>query len=79
MPFVLRFTLNFMCVQSLRSDYAKEYLLEQFQSFMLQKEILRQTSCVDTPSQNGVDVRKNRHLLETAKTLLFQMHMPKHF
>ena len=69
MPSVLRFTLNFMCVQSLRSDNAKKYLLEQFQSFMLQKEILHQTSCVDTPSHNGVDVRKNIHLLETAKAL----------
>ena len=37
-------------VQTLRSDNAKEYLSEPFQSFMLQHEILYQTSCVDTPS-----------------------------
>ena len=65
-------------VQNLRSDNAKEYLFEQFQSFMLQNGILHQTSCVDTP-QNGVAERKNRHLLETARALLFQMHTPKHF
>ena len=65
-------------VQNMRSDNAKEYLSEQFQSFMLQNDILHQTSCVDTP-QNGVAERKNRHLLETAQTLLFQMHVPKHF
>ena len=53
-------------VQNLRSDNSKEYLFEQFQSFMLQNDILHQTSCVDTPSQNGVAERKNRHLLETA-------------
>ena len=46
---------------------------------MLWNDILRQTSCVDAPSQNGVVERKNRHLLEPARALLFQMHMPKHF
>ena len=66
-------------VQTLRSDNAKEYLSEPFQSFMLLHEILYQTSCVDTPSQNGVAERKNRHLLETTRALLFQMHVPKHF
>ena len=46
---------------------------------MLQHGILHQTSCVDTPAQNGVVERKNRHLLETARVLLFQMSVPKHF
>ena len=46
---------------------------------MLQNGILHQTSCVDTPSQNGVAKRKNRHLLKIARALLFQMHVPKHF
>ena len=53
-------------VQNLRSDDAKEYLSEQFQSFMLHNGILYQTSCVDTLSHNGVAERKNRHLLEIA-------------
>ena len=66
-------------VQSVRSDNAKEYVSEQFQSFMLQNGILHHTSCVDTPSQNGVAERKNRHLLEIVRALLFQMHVPKHF
>ena len=66
-------------VQNLRSDNAKEYVSEQFKSFMLQHGILHQTSCVYTPAQNGVAERKNRHLLETVRALLFQMHVPKHF
>ena len=66
-------------VQNLKSNNAKEYVSEQFQSFMLQHDILHQTSYVDTPAQNGVAERKNRHLVETARTLLFQMHVPKHF
>ena len=66
-------------VQNLRSDNVKEYVLEQFQSFILQHGILHQTFCVDTPAHNGVIERKNRHLLETVRALLFQMHVPKHF
>ena len=58
-------------VQSLRSDNAKKYVLEQFQSFMIQNGVLHKTSCVDT-LQNGVDERKNRHLLEIARALLFK-------
>ena len=62
-------------VKILRSDNAKEYLSEPFQSFMLQHgilhQILHQTFCVDTPSQYGVAERKNIHLLETVWTLLF--------
>ena len=65
-------------VQSLRSDNAKEYVSEQFHSFMLQNDILYQTSSVDTPSQNGVAERKNRHFLKIARALLFQMQVPKH-
>ena len=39
-------------VQSLRSDIAKEYVSEQFWSFMLQNGILDQTSYADTSSHN---------------------------
>ena len=66
-------------VQTLRSDNAKEYLSKLFQSFMLQHGILHQTSCVDTSSQNGVAERKNKHLLEVVRALLFKMNVPKHF
>ncbi|KAJ9672812.1 hypothetical protein PVL29_026160 [Vitis rotundifolia] len=41
--------------------------------------ILHQTFCVDTPSQNGIAERKNRHLLQTALALMFQMKVPKQF
>ena len=46
---------------------------------MLQNDILHQISYIDTPSQNRIAERKNRHLLEIARALLFQMHVPKHF
>ncbi|KAJ9553858.1 hypothetical protein OSB04_017903 [Centaurea solstitialis] len=66
-------------IQTLRSDNAKEYLSQTFQSYMLQNGILHESSCVDTPAQNGVAERKNRHLLEVARALLFHMTVPKPF
>ncbi|RVW62844.1 Retrovirus-related Pol polyprotein from transposon TNT 1-94 [Vitis vinifera] len=53
-------------VKILRSDNGKEYVSNSFQNYMSHNGILHQTSCVDTPSQNGVAKRKNRHLLETS-------------
>ncbi|KAK2966742.1 hypothetical protein RJ640_001066 [Escallonia rubra] len=66
-------------VHILRSDNAKEYMSRSFQNYMNQHGILHQSSCTDTPAQNGVAERKNRHLLETARALLFQMKVPKPF
>ncbi|KAK3040300.1 hypothetical protein RJ639_028215 [Escallonia herrerae] len=66
-------------VHMLKSDNAKEYMSRSFQNYMNQHGILHQSSCADTPAQNGVPERKNRHLLETAWALLFQMKVPKPF
>ena len=68
-----------VCIRTLRSDNAKEYKSAIFQSYMVSNGMLHETSCVDTASQNGVAERKNRHLLETARALLFQMNIPKVF
>jgi hypothetical protein len=38
---------------------------------------MHQTTCVNTSEQNGVAERKNRHLLEVARSLMFQMNVPK--
>ncbi|XP_060969394.1 retrovirus-related Pol polyprotein from transposon TNT 1-94 isoform X4 [Cannabis sativa] len=46
---------------------------------MTSNGMLHETSCVDTTPQNGVAERKNRHLLENARALLFQMKVPKPF
>ncbi|KAJ9568575.1 LOW QUALITY PROTEIN: hypothetical protein OSB04_004541 [Centaurea solstitialis] len=57
----------------------RNILQKPFGPFMLQQGIRHESSCVDTPAQNGVDERKNRHLLEVARALLFQMTVPKPF
>ncbi|RVX01781.1 Retrovirus-related Pol polyprotein from transposon TNT 1-94 [Vitis vinifera] len=53
--------------------------LPQFTSFMSHHGILHQSSCAHTPQQNGVAERKNRHLVETARTLLLHSHVPFRF
>ena len=64
-------------VRVLRSDNAKEYFSKPFSDFMTHRGILHQSSCSDTPQQNGVAERKNRHLLEVARSLLFEMKIDK--
>ena len=64
-------------IRVLRSDNAREYFSTPFTSFMSQHGIIHQSSCAHTPQQNGVAERKNRHLVETARTLL--LHSNVHF
>lgn len=66
-------------VQILRTDNGKEFVNNSLVEYCLSEGIIHQTSCVYTPQQNGVSERKNRHLLEVARSLLFTMHVPKHF
>ena len=41
--------------------------------------ILHYSSCVNIPQQNGVAERKNGHLLNTTRVLLFQGNVPKSY
>lgn len=66
-------------IKTLRTDNAGEYFSHSLGSYLCENGIIHQSSCADTPSQNGVAERKNRHLLETARALSFQMHVSKIF
>lgn len=45
--------------------------------FLKNKGILHETSCPQTPQQNGVTERKNKHLLEVTRALLIGAYAPK--
>jgi transposase InsO family protein len=64
-------------VQVIRTDNGTEYVNKQFATFLSSQGIMHQTSCPDTPPQNGVAERKNRHILEVARSLMFTMNVPK--
>ena len=66
-------------VKVLRSDNGREYFSSPFCEFLAAQGILHQSSCPYTPQQNGVAERKNRHLVETARTLLVHHNVPLRF
>ncbi|RVW95141.1 Retrovirus-related Pol polyprotein from transposon RE2 [Vitis vinifera] len=68
-------TLGFQYFVTFIDDYSRS----QFTSFMSHHGILHQSSCAHTPQQNGVAERKNRHLVETARTLLLHSNVPFRF
>jgi len=44
----------------------------------MENGIVHQSTCVNSPQQNGIAERKNRHLLEVARALLFSTKVPKY-
>jgi hypothetical protein len=48
-------------------------------NFFRQHGTTYQHFCIYTPQQNGVIERKHRHILEYARALRFQAHIPLHF
>ena len=64
-------------VKIFRSDNAKEFFNSNLGNYFVSQGIIQQSSCADTPQQNGITERKNRHLLEVARSLMFTMNVPK--
>ncbi|RVW12231.1 Retrovirus-related Pol polyprotein from transposon RE1 [Vitis vinifera] len=63
-------------VRVLRSDNGGEYQSSDLQKYLKGHDIIHQTTCSNTPQQNGVVERKNRHLLEVVRASLIAAKIP---
>lgn len=66
-------------VQVVMTDNGSEFVNTAFVELLSAMGILHQRSCVYTPQQNGVAERKHRHILEVARAVKFQGHIPLKF
>ena len=66
-------------VKIFRSDNDGEFFNAQVSELFKSQGIIHQSSCPHTPQQNGVVERKHRHIMETARAIRFQGHIPIKF
>ena len=64
-------------IRILHSDNGGEYVNNDFTHYLTNHGILHETTCPQTPQHNGVAECKNRHLLETARSLLIGADVPR--
>lgn len=63
----------------LRTDNGGEYISNEFSDFLRKCRIRHQFTCANTPQQNGIAERKNRHLAEICRSMLHEKNVPGHF
>ena len=66
-------------IQILRSDNGGEFVNNSMKQFCIEKGIIHQTTCPNTPQQNGVTERKNYFLLEITRAIMIDSHVPTSF
>ncbi|KAE8695620.1 tir-nbs resistance protein [Hibiscus syriacus] len=63
----------------LRTDNRGEYRSNEFSQYLRECRIRHQYTCANTPQQNGVAERKNRHLAEICRSMLHAKNVPGRF
>ena len=70
---------QFPRIQILRKNNGREYYNSALGSYLQKHGIMHQSSCVNTPQQNGVAERKNHHLLEVTRSLMMAANVSSKF
>ena len=68
-----------MSIHVLKTDNARDFFNSTLGPYLFSNGNVHQSTCVDTPQQNGVAECKNRYLLEVARSLLCTSNIPKRF
>jgi len=66
-------------IKALRTDRGGEFLSNDFNLFCEENRILRELTTLYSPQQNGVTERKNRTVIEMARSLVNARGLPIHF
>jgi hypothetical protein len=72
-------TQHFAVIKCFRCDLGGEYTSNKFYQLLVLDGTIHETSCTDTPEQNGVTERKYRHIVETTHSLLLSAFVPSEF
>lgn len=65
-------------IQTLRTDNRGEFVSQELNLFCEDNGIKRHLTALYSPKQNGVVERRNRTLLEMARSIMKHMHMPNY-
>ncbi|KAI3681360.1 hypothetical protein L6452_36153 [Arctium lappa] len=77
--YTLMEVLNNLTVRSIRSDHGTEFKNSSLNNFFENKGISHNFSTVRTPQQNGVAERRNRTIIEAARSMLSDSHLHTQF
>nr|GEW40517.1 retrovirus-related Pol polyprotein from transposon TNT 1-94 [Tanacetum cinerariifolium] len=66
-------------VRRLRTDNGGEYTFDEFFNYLQETKVRHQFTCANTPQQNRVYERKNRHLAEICRSMLHAKNVPGQF
>ena len=63
----------------LRSDRGGKFISKEFNTFYNEKGIKRQMSAPRTPSQNGINERRNRSIMDYARTQMLEKNVSQKY